>query len=78
MRVRHKDNHLITGYVSTLNTSSFSEFIVYYDEGDASSEFMRDYEVRLERTGEWKPVMEALHEGLLAVNDANTHIFEVT
>ena len=53
MRVRNKVTGTL-GDSSHFNVHSLNEIIVRFDEGDCSSEFIRDYDVQLSETGEWK------------------------
>lgn len=60
-RVRLKKDHTVLGTASRFNTLSVSEMIVTYNEGDASSEFVSDYDVQLQDDS-WKDMREAFRD----------------
>lgn len=74
MRVRRRGEREACGWSSEFNVHALGEVIVQFDEGDADSEFIRDYEV-LTRRG-WVSLTAALSDGLLAVDDLNTRFYE--
>lgn len=76
MRVRMKDKPEITGWSSSFNTHALSEIIVSYPEGDMSSEYIRDYEVFLGKTQEWKDMKEAFANKDLISDNYNTSFSE--
>jgi hypothetical protein len=74
MRVRRKSTGTM-GEATDFNTHGLSEIIVCFDEGDMSSEFVRDYEVLLS-TGEWRDMNLAFAANALIPNDMNTSFRE--
>jgi hypothetical protein len=57
MKLRHKETgHL--GFSDEFNSLTASEIIVFFEDGSCSSEFSRDYEVRLQ-DGTWKDLVAA-------------------
>jgi hypothetical protein len=75
MRVRNKVTGTL-GDSSRFNVHSLNEIIVQFDEGDCSSEFIRDYDVQLTETGEWKCLRTAFKERLVIPNEMNTSFGE--
>lgn len=72
MRVRNKDHgHL--GYSSRFNTYGIGEIIVTFEDGDASSEEIRDYDVLL--GDEWVDLSGALKSRLLITDNYFTTFF---
>lgn len=57
MKVRNRRTG-VYGYSDHLNTASSSEIIVHFEDGDASSEYIVDYDVQLP-DGRWTPLREA-------------------
>lgn len=76
MKLRKKDKPEITGYSDDFNEHSLNEIIVYFEDGDASSEYIRDYEVFLEKTSEWKDMNTAFDNRDLIPNNYNTAFSE--
>lgn len=58
------------------NMVGIGEMIVYFPEGDASSEFIRDYEVWLEASQEWKNMNQAFRDHDLITDNYNVRFFE--
>ena len=75
MRVRNKLTGTL-GESSHFNVHSLNEITVQFDEGDCSSEFIRDYDVQLSETGEWKDLRTAFKEMDVVSNDMNTSFRE--
>ena len=75
MRVRNKVTGTL-GDSSRFNVHSLSEIIVQFDEDDCSSEFIRDYDVQLTETGEWKCLRTAFKETDVIPNEMNTSFRE--
>ena len=59
------------GSGGSLNTHSLSEVIVYYKEGDASSEYIRECEVKL-TDGTWKNLAQAFRDRDVITDNYNT------
>ena len=68
-------NPRVEGWSNEFNTSSLNEIIVYYDDGDASSEYFQDVNVLLSN-GVWTGLKEALGLHLVIPNNYNTHFRE--
>jgi hypothetical protein len=60
MKVRYTSRLDITGDSSTFNMHGLGEVIVYFPEGDATSEEIRELDVWLDSRQEWVPLGEAL------------------
>jgi hypothetical protein len=60
MKVRYKDKPEIAGDSSSFNMHGLGEVIVYFPEGDASSEEIRELEVYLDSRREWVSLSDAL------------------
>ena len=71
MKVRNRQNKT-EGYSSTFNTHACSEIVVYFPDGDCSSEFIADYDVYLESTQIWMDMQEAFREKLIIPDNYNT------
>lgn len=78
MKLRNKNRPEITGYSDGFNTHSLSEIIVYFEDGDASSEYISDYEVFLEKTNEWKDMKMAFANRDIIPDNYNTTFSEPT
>lgn len=63
MRIRYKNNHSTTGFANEFNTYGMGEVIVYFDEGDATSEYIRELEVEV--NGEWIDMKQAFRDKIL-------------
>jgi len=74
MRVRSKKTGAL-GEASDFNIHGLGEIVVYFDVGDCSSEFIRDYVVQL-TSGEWKDMRQAFRDRDLIPNDLNTSFRE--
>lgn len=74
MKVMHKKGYL--GYSGNFNTSSLSEIVVYFEEGDCSSEFIKEYDVFIKAKNEWKDLGEAFKDRDIIVDNYNTRFFE--
>jgi hypothetical protein len=74
MRVRSKKTGSL-GEATDFNIHGLGEIVVYFDEGDCSSEFFREYEVQL-TSGEWKDMRQAFVDHDLIPNDLNTSFRE--
>lgn len=72
MRIRFKSNG-IEGNSSDFNIHALAEVLVYFDEGDADSVFIRDLDVLLESG--WKDMNQAFKDRDLIVDNYNTCFF---
>jgi hypothetical protein len=63
------------GEATDFNIHGLGEIVVYFDEGDCSSEFSREYEVQL-TSGEWKDMRQAFLDRDIIPNDLNTSFRE--
>ena len=75
MKLRHKETGSI-GHSNSFNVHSVGEIIVYFDEGDASSEYVGDYDVWLLRRCEWKDVRQAFKDHDVAIDDYDAKFYE--
>lgn len=77
MRIRYKDKPHITGHASRFNLHSVSEVIVQFDDGDATSEYIRELEVFLEGSLQrWMPLRDAFKSGNVVTDEYNTQFFQ--
>lgn len=76
MRVRMIKKPEITGWSDRFNTHGLGEIIVGYDDGDMSSEYIKDYEVQLEN-GVWLELSRALRCHIVVTDNYMDHFREV-
>lgn len=76
MRVRHKTTGRL-GDARDFNIHSVApqEIIVGFDDGDQTSDYMRDYDVQL-KDGRWMSFEDAFTLHLLITDNYNSHFFE--
>jgi len=78
-KARMKVKNKITGEEgrsNCFNPNAYAEIIVYFLDGDCSSEFVKDYDVYLENRGIWADMSGALREGLVIPDNYNIHFRE--
>lgn len=80
MKVRHKEKRY-TGQAHQFNTHGLGEMIVGFDNvdgepGGMDSCFIREYDVFLETTGQWKDMNQAFKDHDLINDNYNTRFFE--
>lgn len=75
MKLRHKKT-LSPCYSGSFNTCALSEILVYFDEGDADSDFISEYDVWLEKKQEWKDLRLAFQQKDVIIDNYNTRFFE--
>lgn len=75
MKVRHKEKGYL-GSSGNFNMHGLGEMIVYFEDGDCSSEFIRDYEVFLKQKQEWKDINQAFKDKDIINDNYNTCFFE--
>lgn len=76
MKLRRKGKPGSEACSSAFNIHGIGEIIVTFDDGSASSEFLRDYEVFLESKDEWKDLRQALKDHDVITDNYNSHFFE--
>lgn len=76
MKVRYTGKPGCTGDASSFNMGGLGEVIVYYPEGDASSEEIRELEVYLEQSQRWVPMRQAFRDHDLVSDNRDTCFFE--
>jgi hypothetical protein len=84
MRVRYTDRPRITGFAGSFNTSALAEVILYFDDGDATSEEIKVLDVCLEhplassvyKEGAWVPLSAAFRSNDVICDNYNTRFFE--
>lgn len=74
MNVRYI-NKPIHGVSSKFNTAGIGEVVVYFPEGDATSEFIRELQVELS-DGSWKDMSKAFRDKTLIPDIYNTCFME--
>lgn len=57
------------------NLHSFNEIIVYFED-DCSSDYMKEYDAFIERTGEWKDLRQAFKDKDIITDNYYTKFFE--
>ena len=75
MKVRNIKTQAL-GYSSEFNIHSLDEIIVYFEDGDCSSEFISDYEAYLSLTSGWVNMNEAFESQYIIINNENTNFRE--
>lgn len=75
MKLRHKELGY-TAHSRSFNTSSISEIIVYYEEDDCDSVFIKDWDVWLKEKQEWKDLRKAFEDHDVITDNYNTIFFE--
>jgi len=70
MRVRLTENPETEAWSSGFNTHSLGEVIIYFDEGDADSEYIRNLDVLLSN-GKWMPFRTAFTLHLVIPDNYN-------
>lgn len=84
MRVRYTDRPEITGFTDKWNTHGLGEVILFFDDGDATSEEVRLLDVLLEhpltssvyKEGAWVPLSAALKSNDVITDNYNVSLFE--
>ena len=74
MQLRHLTTRA-TCSSSSFNTHSLNEIVVYFDEGDADSDYITNYEVLLTtgpRAGQWVLLSDAFKQRDVIPNNHNT------
>lgn len=81
MKVRHKKSGCL-GHSNKFNIHSLNEIIVGFDDDEngepmgADSDFIRNYEVFLEKTQQWKCMSQAFKDHDLITDNYNERFFE--
>lgn len=71
MKVRYHDRPDTWGLSGNFNTHSASEVLVYFPDGDATSESSAQLDVQLPG-GAWKPMNQAFEDRDIVPNNLNT------
>jgi hypothetical protein len=71
MKIRNKSNGDIS-FSSQFNIHGMSQIIVYFEEGDCSSEYIKDYDVFIERYNDWFDMHEAFNTGMIISDNYDT------
>jgi hypothetical protein len=74
MQLRHRVNKLQCSS-SSFNTHALSEIVVLFDEGDADSDYISNYDVLLTtgpRAGQWVSLSDAFKQHDVIPNNHNT------
>lgn len=75
MKVRKKTTRR-EGKSNSFNPHAYAEIIVYFTDGDCSSEFIKDYDAYLKSEGKWVDMSDAFQEGLIIPDNYNMHFRE--
>lgn len=70
MKVRKKDDHNYVGVSNSFNPSGMGEILIYFEEGDADSDYISQYEVQLS-DGNWKDMRQAFKDKDLISDNYN-------
>jgi hypothetical protein len=84
MKIRYADRPGTTGFTDRFNTHGLGEVIVYFDDGDSTSEEIKALEVLLEhplessvyKPGVWVPLSAALKSNDVISDNYATSLFE--
>ncbi len=71
MKVRYHDRPHVTGTAIEFNTHATAEVLLNFDEGDATSEFIRELDVQLP-DGNWKPMKRAFADKDIIPDNTNS------
>ena len=75
MKVKNKKTGDI-GYSNKFNTHGLGEMIVYYEDGDCSSEYIKDYDAFIESENTWMDMHEAFSRNLIISDNYNVEFSE--
>lgn len=75
MRIRDKKTKR-EGITTSFNIHGVSEVIVYWQDGDKTSEFISNLEIWLGYREIWKDMFQAFKDDDLWIDDSNTYFFE--
>lgn len=73
MKVRHKERGTLASS-GDFNLHAASEIIVYYDGGDADSDYIKNFDVELP-DGTWKDLAQAFRDSDVITDNFNTRFF---
>lgn len=84
MKVRYTNKPEVAGFADRFNVSSLSEVLLFFDDGDATSEEIGLLDVLLEhplpssvyRDGVWVPLSDAFRSNDVITDNYNTFFFE--
>ncbi len=72
MKMRHKASGELAD-AAQLNENGLGEIIVYYDDGSASSDYIKEYEVELPN-GSWKSLSRAMKDHDVITDNYNKYL----
>ena len=75
MKVKNKKTEAV-GYSGKLNTHGLGEMIVYYEDGDCSSEYIRDFDAFIESENVYMDMGKAFQEKLIITDNYNVDFRE--
>jgi hypothetical protein len=70
MKVKNKKSSSL-GHSCKFNIHGLGEIIVVFDEGDCSSEYIKDYDVFIESQKAWRDMGEAFKNNLIISDNYN-------
>lgn len=70
MTVKNKKTG-IKGSSSTFNIHALAEIIVWFSDGECSSEYIKDYDVYLKKTKTWHDMQDAFQKKLIIPDNFN-------
>lgn len=76
MKIREINNPESIGESDSFNIHGLSEIIVYYADGSATSDFIKEYEVYLESSKQWINMLEAFASKQLISDNYNEYFRE--
>lgn len=75
MKIKNKLSGAI-GFSGSFNTHGMGEIIVGFKEDGMDSDFIKNYDVFLEKSGYWKDMSEVFRNNDLIIDNYNTIFFE--
>jgi hypothetical protein len=75
MKVKNKNTGSV-GYSDKFNTHGLGEMIVYFEDGDCSSEYIKDYDTFVESENAWMDMGEAFRQNLIIPDNYNVDFRE--
>jgi len=71
MKIRNKNTGSL-GSSNDFNIHGMSEIVVYFEDGDCDSDFIKNYDVYIKDIDEWVDMHEALKQYLIVTDNYNT------
>ena len=75
MKIKNKKTGTL-GSSNKFNTHGVGEMIVYFEDGDCSSELISDYDIFIENENTWMGMKEAFKQKLIITDNYNIYFRE--